>query len=400
MVEGAGPQAPEELLIELRDALSHLYDRAYLLRHPLMRYVARRSGDDAIAAVEDLRRLLCRAVEDLRPDPSTPPSDPAWRPYAVVHGRFVQGQEAATLERELSLGTRQIQREQRRGLELIALALTAREAPTDAADAEPRPGGALTQELERVATGRMPVDLTAEWARVIELAGPLAASTGTRMAEADSSRRVLVLANPEILRQLLLGATSFVLRHLRPARLAVRTANEGDRVVTRIAAGPPPAESTPPPLPEGLLALGRATEAELALERGRADVTLTLTMVAARRERIVAVVEDNQAVIALFDRYLQGRGYRLVGISDSAGAIATVRELRPDVVVLDLMMQDIDGWEILRGLKADPELSRVPVAVCSVLAEPELARLLGAAAYLVKPVRPQQLYQCLEGLLG
>jgi len=71
----------------------------------------------------------------------------------------------------------------------------------------------------------------------------------------------------------------------------------------------------------------------------------------------------------------------------------------PDAVVLDLMMSHVDGWRVLQRLQEDRSLRHIPVAVCSVLNEPELARSLGARAYLRKPVRPAELLECLVSLL-
>jgi len=64
-----------------------------------------------------------------------------------------------------------------------------------------------------------------------------------------------------------------------------------------------------------------------------------------------------------------------------------------------VMMRGVDGWEILQQLKADPRTQQIPVAICSVLDEPELARSLGADSYILKPVRPARLQSCLAELL-
>ena len=68
------------------------------------------------------------------------------------------------------------------------------------------------------------------------------------------------------------------------------------------------------------------------------------------------------------------------------------RELRPAAIALDVMMAGQDGWETLQQLKNHPQTQAIPVLICSVLREPELARFLGAAALLPKPVtRPELL---------
>ncbi len=398
---GEQTQASEELVIELRDALSHLYDRAYLLRHPLARYVRHRDEGDALSLADELKQLLADAVEKLRPDPRTPESDPAWRPYDVLHSRYILGRSAADIEEELLLGTRQVQREQRRGLEMMALALAARPAPP--LSAASGPSDALGHELARIADDRRVLDVRAELARSLEVARPLVESHEIRIAEPQVAGSLQLLGNEGIIRQLLVAAISLMVRFAPAGRLTVRAQRQGDRVRMEFVADAPGPRTAPIPemeIPSRLMALTEALESEAELCRHGGTVTLSLSLAAPPRERLVALVEDNEAVMALFSRYLSGQGYRLVGIGDSANALDALRQLAPDAVILDLMMRGVDGWEVLRALKGDESLQGIPVVVCSVLAEQELARLLGADAYLVKPVRPGQLRQCLDRLLS
>jgi CheY-like chemotaxis protein len=62
------------------------------------------------------------------------------------------------------------------------------------------------------------------------------------------------------------------------------------------------------------------------------------------------------------------------------------RELRPDAIALDLIMPEVDGWAVLRALKADPELRDIPVVLVTVLGDREMGYALGAADYLTKPI--------------
>ena len=80
--------------------------------------------------------------------------------------------------------------------------------------------------------------------------------------------------------------------------------------------------------------------------------------------------------------------------------VAAVPELaareRPAAITLDVMTPAVDGWEALRRIKADRRTADVPVLVCSVLQEASLARALGAAGFIAKPVSPQQLRAALD----
>jgi CheY-like chemotaxis protein len=78
------------------------------------------------------------------------------------------------------------------------------------------------------------------------------------------------------------------------------------------------------------------------------------------------------------------------------------RSLQPQAIALDAMMPDVDGWEILQALQADPATRHIPVLVCSVWEEPQLAFSLGAAGFLKKPITQRELLAALQrlGLVG
>jgi CheY-like chemotaxis protein len=109
----------------------------------------------------------------------------------------------------------------------------------------------------------------------------------------------------------------------------------------------------------------------------------------------VLVIDDNPEVIQLFQRYLGGGAYYVVGATTSQEALRLTREIRPHAITLDVMMPTQDGWEILQNLKNHPATKDIPVIVCSVLREHELALSLGAADFLAKPITQQMLLMAL-----
>ena len=117
-------------------------------------------------------------------------------------------------------------------------------------------------------------------------------------------------------------------------------------------------------------------------------------------QKVLLVVEDNEAVIRAFRRYLTGYNYQVIGATTGAEALRLARETRPAVVTLDIMMPHQDGWEVLQSLKNDPATQHIPVIICSVLEDPELAHSLGAVAYLRKPVTQADLLSALNDLAG
>jgi signal transduction histidine kinase len=112
----------------------------------------------------------------------------------------------------------------------------------------------------------------------------------------------------------------------------------------------------------------------------------------------VVVIEDDRPSLALFGAYLSGAALEVITAHDGQSGLDAVRRTRPDAVVLDIRLPGIDGWAVLKALKADPETSGIPVVVVSIVDEQSRGVELGAAAYLVKPVRREDLLSALVGV--
>jgi CheY-like chemotaxis protein len=76
--------------------------------------------------------------------------------------------------------------------------------------------------------------------------------------------------------------------------------------------------------------------------------------------------------------------------------IELAQQLQPNVIILDVMIPEMDGWEILQRLRSTPATKAIPVVICSVFYDPELAFTLGAVDVLKKPVRKEDLVAALK----
>jgi len=114
----------------------------------------------------------------------------------------------------------------------------------------------------------------------------------------------------------------------------------------------------------------------------------------------ILIVDDDAAGTELVCRMLAGEGFRAVPAASGEEGLRLARELRPDLILLDVLMPSADGWAVLSQLKADPLLADIPVVMISVTSEKALGFAVGAADYLVKPVDRESLMRTVEKYLG
>lgn len=117
----------------------------------------------------------------------------------------------------------------------------------------------------------------------------------------------------------------------------------------------------------------------------------------------VLVVEDDEAIAELLTMQLASEGFGVRVARDGASSLKEVAVEPPDVVLLDVMMPDVDGWSVLRQLRTNPGTARIPVIMLTsrVMPADEIrGRNLGATAYLTKPYEFDALLATLHQVLG
>jgi signal transduction histidine kinase/HAMP domain-containing protein/ActR/RegA family two-component response regulator len=115
--------------------------------------------------------------------------------------------------------------------------------------------------------------------------------------------------------------------------------------------------------------------------------------------KLILAVEDDGGVIVLYKRYLEKHGYQIVGLGEGGQAVRWARELSPYAIILDVLLPDKDGWEVLEELKNSRETRQIPLIVCTTVSDGEARGLsMGADYYLVKPILEEDLLQSLERL--
>jgi len=121
-------------------------------------------------------------------------------------------------------------------------------------------------------------------------------------------------------------------------------------------------------------------------------------------EKRLVCIEDEPEMIDLVRLILSRKGFNVIGANGGVEGLEVVRREKPDLILLDLMMPDMDGWEVYQQIKADEELREIPVVVVTAKAQ-SIDKVLGLHIakvddYITKPFGPQELLESVEKILG
>ena len=395
---------------ELRDALVHLYDPDYLPSDLLAAVVGSSPHDGPIP----VQSAVLQMIGGMKPEPDVPSCARANRIYASLHHRFVLKLTQEQTAECMNISVRQIRRVQREATHTLArllwehsLAREASKAGTAARQAAESPSDAQmldwrAQVKQDVASLRKSspgaVANVGETLRAaVDLERVLAVSRGVRVRTGTVTSGLIAPIHPSALRQVLIMAMGQAIRHTSSPGLITVSAECEDGSIQITLDGIPTAGDFPPDgslIGELLASLGGSVEVDL--DRDGAILRVTLPSAG---EVTVLVVDDNLDLVHYFRRCTAGTRYRIIHEAEGSNVLETVRSAAPDIIVLDIMLPDVDGWELLAQLYEQPETRPIPVIVCSVIREEELALALGAATYLAKPVEPRQFLQALDQVL-
>jgi DNA-binding response OmpR family regulator len=114
----------------------------------------------------------------------------------------------------------------------------------------------------------------------------------------------------------------------------------------------------------------------------------------------VLILDDDIDLTRLYGVYLRERGYAIRVAANHEELQEQLAQAIPDLIVLDVLMPRWDGWSILQQLRAETETAKVPIVICSVLPQADLALSLGADRVLQKPVSRGQLVETVHELLA
>lgn len=357
-----------------------------------------------------LNAFLLRRISELSPVGDAQDSW-TWRRFNLLTLRFVNEMPIDQIALTLRLSQRHVYRQLERALEEFVEALWQEFHPR-IAETEPQNEDASSEPADADDL------LSQELANILQVGGSASLSQVVLDVECllrpALGRRAIALTceiapdlapislSPEILRQFLLKLIGHLIQRPGVTGLSLHTQGAEGSVDLVLQIHRTTREGPDMRPSDEELSLGKAlapfdrlrnvrTE---VLKEGRHVVGVRVCLPTDQRLAVL-IVDDNADVALLLRRYLLLGGYEPVIATTAAEAIALARSRQFYAITLDLMMNDRDGWDVLQTLANDVRTEQIPVIVCSVLDQKDLAFLLGASAFLRKPVRSEDLLQAL-----
>lgn len=386
---------PESFVQDIREALEHLYDFPFLQTHPLTNKLGEFNRRPNETGGQHLRRLMIEAIEASNPGSGVGFRAPSARLYNLLHLRYVEGMLVKDAARELGLSLRQAYRDLEHGIENISTLLWQNVQPVTSTLGPNSSEIPYKDDMDRLVLQYESIDLMDLLAYATQAVERLAQQQGVELIN-ESERTEIVLSTDRILaRQVLTTLLSRVIQQSARGFARCKLKHSEDEIVLTIRYSIRP-ESIPVTQPNSVLSqlvdrLGWQFNETIGQP---SIISLTIK----NTSRLLLIIDDNEGLVGLVKRYLDNSICQLASANNPRDGLRMAQELKPDAILLDVMMPEMDGWEVLQRLKNHPMTKHIPVIVCSVLNDPELALSLGANYCLPKPMNPETFLAALKKL--
>lgn len=383
---------------ELEETLSHLHDPDYQASEGLCAVI----GCDSRDGMPALRSAIHRAIEGLKPSPDTPSSALTKRTYDLLYNRFVLKLTQEETAYRLDISRRTVNRLQHRAAYTLARALWERSLKAEhratedmAVDSQGLDWRSQVQrELDslRAKTPDALTDVEGVLGDMLGVMEPLAAKLGARIEVKSVQPGLVAAVHPVLLQQVLISAVQRLAPHISDGQIAIYARLEdGNAKITLTG------NTTEKALSEADLTSDIPMSRDMSIDAclDGSQIFIWITALAPSKVTVL-VVDDNEDMARFYRDCTIGTRYHILHTAQGSGLSEIIEATNPDVIILDVMLPDIDGWRLLMRLREDTETRSIPVIVCSVIREEALALSLGAAGYLAKPVRPRQFVQALD----
>jgi CheY-like chemotaxis protein len=334
----------------------------------------------------------------LSPGPDVPFRAPNARLYNLLILHYVEGMTVQEAAHELGISRRQAHRDLRRGDENLATLLWTRRPSTTTSEPRATQLSSIKAEMARLEPRSGLADIRSLLQNAQKAVERLAGGHAVSFQVEMPSESVIIRADPVVVQQILVSVFSHAIQQSQSGTLTLAL-SVSEKGVTLILDydRPDPKTDVAPVINQVVTQLVDELGWQVRQEDrsdGKRVIKLHMPMHGPR----ILVIDDNKGLVELLDRYLTVQACRVTAAVSGQEGLRLAQELTPNAIVLDIMMPEMDGWELLQRLRTQPQTADIPVIICSVFNDPELAYSLGATLFLPKPVSRADVLEALRQL--
>lgn len=382
----------------VREALRLLYEPDRLRQSPLAELFGVANRLDTYSL---LQNIIIEAIESLEPQADKPYRAQFWDVYEILFYRYLQQMTQQQVARQLGMSVRHLRRREHAAIEVLASQLWKQFELETKASQDKMDGLATTDELAwlKEFPPESPVNLQQVLSEVLQLSESLTAMYRVHLETSLDNDLPALPVHAVALSQTLLSLLSVAIHRSPGGKVQLSAQALAAEVKIRVQA-----QSSSEVLPwsdddtASLDLAHRLTElcgGKLTVT-GNGESFAAILVLPVLEQVPVLVIDDNADTLQLLQRYATDTRYRLICTRDPEQALRLAEECSPRVIVLDVMMPQMDGWRMLARLRQHPLTAHIPVIVCTILPQEEMALSLGASDFVRKPVTRQMFLAALE----
>ena len=396
-----------QFLEYLKGALVHLYDAEYLRQTHLLSAFGIENRFDASTV---LRNILIENIESLKPSANLFDQERAWRIYDALYYPYVQRLSQQAVANQLGMSARHLRREQRAALEVLAESLCQDyglytifcDDPDVIEEVEYDPLDEF-EWLEETLV-ETPLDLYVHIPNALNMIRSLASEYQVEIKSDLQSDLPHLIVHSMAFDQMMLSLLSIAITTSPDGQVSLQASMQTGEVTIKIE-GKRIADTIPNKkndvverkyvIAKKLANLSNGT-IRFVENPNLFFVLLSLPFV---NQIPILALDDNPDVLQIMQRYAQDSRYHMITTKNPSQIFMLAKQYNPKAIFLDVMIPEIDGWKILGRINENPDTSDIPVIICTVLPQEELAHSLGAVAFLKKPFSRYEFLSILDQLV-
>jgi CheY-like chemotaxis protein len=389
--------------VQLQKTLHNLYNPAYQPDDAIFEV----TGCSPAQGLDCVRSVILEAIEGIGAGNALPAESKSRFDYKLLVYRYMELQSQEQASELLDISPRHLRRKQQEAIVALALKLWQKHFPPAQLQqdqiAEKQGSVAVTRtdtflhEIE-ILNASSP-SATANLAKVVQKAVEMMAHVlnggqfGINVFEIAPELEISL--HPTVLRQVILYTIECISQSGYAGAIDISARSEAGSVVISFST----CEAKEPRLLSQVNELVDALGARIKIRFDQNGCTMDLYF--PRTEKVhLLVVDDNIELVGLYRRYVANTRYEVIHLPSGSDLLDQIRIIQPDVIVMDILLPELDGWDLLLQIHQSNPHPSIPVVICSVIGSEHMARSMGASGYLTKPVERKTFIEMLDRVCG